>query len=125
MRGNLDVMVDAVPSQLTQVFANLIGNAVKYLGDTGQPCVEIGATDRADHIECVVQDNGIGIDPEYHQEIFEVFERLKDVPVDGTGVGLTIVKKTVEGAGGQIRVESARGRGARFIFTWPKPSRSS
>ena len=56
MRGNLDVMVDAVPSQLTQVFANLIGNAVKYLGDTEQPCVEIGATDRADHIECVVQD---------------------------------------------------------------------
>jgi signal transduction histidine kinase len=107
------------------VFGNLIGNALKYLGDTDQPCVEIGAVDRGEHVECFVRDNGIGIDPEYHAKIFDVFERLKDVPVDGTGVGLAIVKKIVEAAGGQVRVASARGQGATFFFTWPKTRRPS
>jgi len=123
VRGDLDVVVPAVRTQLTQVFTNLIGNAVKYMGDTDEPRVEVGVWDRGEHIECCVRDNGIGIDAAYHEKVFEVFERLKEVPVDGTGVGLAIVKKTVEAAGGRVRLESARGQGAAFFFTWPKTRR--
>jgi hypothetical protein len=60
-----------------------------------------------------------GIDPAYHGKIFEVFQRLQDIPTHGTGMGLAIVKKIVEGAGGRVWVESARGEGATFRFTWP------
>jgi hypothetical protein len=67
-----------------------------------------------------VKDNGIGIDPTYHERIFEVFERLKEVKVEGTGVGLAIVKKIVQASGGKISVESAKRQGATFRFTWPK-----
>ncbi len=114
-RGSLGE-VRAIRTQVEQLFANLIGNAVKYLGDTAAPAVEIGRTER----EFYVRDNGIGIDPAYHARIFETFQRLKDVEVDGTGIGLAIVKKIVEGAGGRLRVESAAGAGATFFFTWPQ-----
>lgn len=107
--------------QLEQVFGNLLGNAIKYLGDTPSPTVEIGSVDRGAFVECFVTDNGIGIDPAYHDKIFEIFQRLKEVDAPGTGVGLAIVKKIVDGAGGRIWVESAPGRGATFRFTWPKP----
>jgi signal transduction histidine kinase len=103
---------------------NLVGNAVKYLGDTSQGRVEVGAVDRGAFVECSVRDNGIGIDPAYHERIFEVFQRLKDVEVEGTGVGLAIVKRIVQASGGRIWVESAKGQGATFHFTWPKGSAS-
>jgi signal transduction histidine kinase len=66
-----------------------------------------------------VADNGIGIDPAYHDKIFVIFQRLQDVEVEGTGVGLAIVKKIVDQAGGVVRVQSAKGAGAVFSFTWP------
>jgi signal transduction histidine kinase len=113
----------AIRIQLEQVFGNLLGNAIKYLGDTPAPAVEIGSADRGAFVECYVTDNGIGIDPAYHDKIFEIFQRLKEVEAPGTGVGLAIVKKIVDGAGGRIWVESAPGRGATFRFTWPKPPR--
>jgi len=113
----------AVRVQLEQVFGNLVGNAIKYLGDTPSPAVEIGSVDRGAFVECYVTDNGIGIDPAYHDKVFEVFQRLKEVEAPGTGVGLAIVKKIVEGAGGRIWVESTPGQGATFRFTWPKPPR--
>jgi len=101
------------------VLLNLISNAVKYLGDAVAPRIEIGSVEKDKWVECWVRDNGIGIDPAYHQQIFDVFQRLKDVAVEGTGVGLSIVKKIVEAVGGQVWVESAKGRGATFYFTWP------
>lgn len=111
--------VVAVRSQMEQVFRNLVGNAVKYMGDTPAPAIEIGSAPHALGLEAWVKDNGIGIDPAYHRRIFEVFQRLRDVDTDGSGVGLPIVKKIVDRAGGTIRVESAPGAGATFRFVWP------
>ena len=111
--------VHAVGAHVEQVMRNLIGNAIKYLGDGPDPRIEIGSLRRDDLVECWVRDNGIGIDPAYHEKIFEMFQRLNDVPVEGTGIGLAIVKKIIEGAGGSVWVESARGEGATFRFTWP------
>jgi GAF domain-containing protein/signal transduction histidine kinase len=116
---NADVTVWAVRVQLEQIFANLIGNAVKYLGDTATPRIEIGAEEGERAVEFWVRDNGIGIDPAYHERIFELFQRLRDVEAEGTGVGLAIVKKILDSAGGRIWVESVPGQGATFRFTWP------
>jgi signal transduction histidine kinase len=124
VRGELPTLV-GVRTQLEQVLGNLLSNAVKYIGDGPAPRVEVGAVDHGHLVECFVRDSGIGIDPAYHQRVFEIFQRLKDVEVDGSGVGLTIVKKIVEGAGGRTWVESARGEGTTFRFTWPKAAAAS
>ena len=116
--GKLEPVL-AVGAHVEQVMRNLIGNAVKYLGDVPAPRIEIGSVRRDDMIECWVRDNGIGIDPAYHDKIFEMFQRLNDVDVDGTGIGLAIVKKVVESGGGRVWVESVRGEGATFRVTWP------
>src|SRR5262249_27371168 len=71
--------VRAIRSQVEQVLRNLVGNAVNYLGDTPDPRVEIRAIRREGGIECVVRDNGIGIDPAYHEKVFEMFQRLNEV----------------------------------------------
>jgi len=120
-RGELGT-VQAIRTQMEQVFANLIGNAVKYIGDTADPHVEIGKIERGAHTEYFVRDTGIGIAPEYHARVFETFQRLKDVEVEGSGVGLAIVKKVIEAAGGTLRLESEVGKGSTFFFTWPAPS---
>jgi signal transduction histidine kinase len=97
-----------------------MSNAVQYLGDTPTPRVEIRTIEHDDEIECLVRDNGIGIDPAYHDKVFEMFQRLNEVEAQGTGVGLPIVKKIVEGGGGRIWIESARGAGTAVHFTWPR-----
>lgn len=109
----------AIPVQMEQVVRNLVTNAIKYMGDAPSPTIEIGAIDRGTEVECWVRDSGIGIDPAYHGKVFEIFQRLKDVEAEGTGVGLPIVKKIVEAGGGRIWVESAPGEGSTFRFTWP------
>jgi signal transduction histidine kinase len=119
VRGDL-ARVRAIRAQMEQVIRNLLGNAVKYLGDTPTPRVEIGTIERDDEIEGFVRDNGIGIDPAYHHKVFEMFQRLNDVEVSGSGLGLPIVKKIVEGAGGRIWIESVRGAGTTVHFTWPR-----
>jgi signal transduction histidine kinase len=119
------VLVSELPTvrtirvQMEQVVRNLLTNAVKYMGDTSSPTIEIGALRRDGHVECWVRDNGIGIDPRYQDDVFKLFHRLKDVEAEGTGVGLAIVKKIVEAAGGRLWVESAPGEGSTFRFTWP------
>jgi light-regulated signal transduction histidine kinase (bacteriophytochrome) len=117
-RGALPV-VDGDRGQLVQVFANLIGNAVKYRGEA-TPEVRAEAR-RANGVwEIAVQDNGIGIDPGDHQRIFEMFRRLHtEDEFEGTGVGLALAKRIVERSGGDIRVESARGSGSRFVVMLP------
>ena len=109
----------AVRRDLRNVFAHLLSNAVQYLGTAPAPAVEIGTVARDGALECYVRDNGIGIDPAYHAKVFETFQRLRQVPGEGAGLGLSIVKKIVEAAGGRIWVTSAPMQGATFWFTWP------
>jgi signal transduction histidine kinase len=117
---DVDVTVWGVRVHLEQVFANLISNAVKYIGSTADPRVEVRAEDQGGRfIEFSVSDNGIGIDPAYHGRIFELFQRLRDVEAEGTGVGLALVKKIIDTVGGRIWVDSKPGTGATFRFTWP------
>jgi PAS domain S-box-containing protein len=108
-------------SSLQQVFLNLIGNAIKHNTRAEQARVTITSRDAGDAYEFSVSDNGPGIPPQYHQKIFVIFQTLAPRDkVEGTGVGLSVVKKIVETAGGTVSVESEEGRGATFRFTWPK-----
>jgi len=104
-------------TQLTQLFQNLVGNAVKYQGP-GVPRVHISAArDGAKRWSFSVRDNGLGIEPQYFERIFGMFQRLhKRDQFGGTGIGLAICKKIVERHGGRISVESQPGKGSTFRF---------
>lgn len=104
---------------IRQVFANLVGNAIKYSSKQPAPKVEIGACEAADgRTALFVRDNGAGFDPKYAQRLFGMFQRLhSDKEFPGTGVGLAICKRIVERHGGRIWAESAPGAGATFFFT--------
>src|SRR5581483_7857332 len=106
--------------QLTQIFQNLISNAAKFMGDQPHPKIEIGGTERNGLVEFYVKDNGIGIDPSYHEKVFAIFQRLQDLKVEVWGVGLSIVKKIIDLAGGKIWIESQKGNGATFFLQLPK-----
>jgi PAS domain S-box-containing protein len=106
--------------RLSQVVNNLVGNAVNYMGDQKSPEISIGWRDSDGYYEFWIQDNGIGIKPEDQGRIFNIFERASEQGAEGSGIGLSIVKKIVETHGGEIRVESEFGRGSKFIFTIPK-----
>jgi signal transduction histidine kinase len=105
-------------SGLLQVFQNLIGNALKYCDTT--PEVKISAGRDHDYWQIVIQDNGIGIAPEHHEEIFGLFHRLHSrAKYPGTGIGLATCKRIVEQIGGRIWVKSALGEGSEFYVTLP------
>lgn len=108
-------------TQLSRVFINLIGNAIKYMDKPGGK-VEVFALppEHGMHTLCV-RDNGPGIDPRYHEKVFGIFQRLETrEEIEGTGIGLSIVKKIIEECGGKIWIESEPGRGAAFWFTLPE-----
>jgi signal transduction histidine kinase len=106
---------------LQQVFTNLFSNAVKYHCPDGPGWVRVSCYDAGRYYEFRVQDNGPGIAPEHHQKIFLLFQTLRDRhTAESTGIGLSIVKRIIDDRKGSIRVESALGQGATFIFTWPK-----
>ncbi len=111
--------VRADPNQLEMVFQNLVANAIKYRDDD-PPEIEIDAERTDDAWQLRVADNGIGIDPAYSDQIFEIFERLhgqEEYP--GTGIGLALCQKIVRAHGGDIWVESEAGSGSTFYFTLP------
>ena len=111
-------MVDADQTQLSQVFQNLLGNAIKYRSDQA-PTIHVSVRRVADMYEFAVADNGIGIPAEHHERIFGVFKRLHGKEVPGTGIGLAICRKIVESHGGSIWVESEAGAGTTIKFTLP------
>ncbi len=105
-------------ARLVEVVQNLLDNAVKFMGDQPHPSIEIGMRDVDEHGSPVfyVRDNGIGIEPQYHDKVFGLFNKL-DAHTDGTGVGLALVKRIIEVHGGRIWVESkGEGHGATFCF---------
>ena len=109
--------------RIYQVFQNLLVNAINYRGDTKSPVIEIGYQDAGVFHQFYVRDNGIGIDPKYHEKIFETFHRLKETKnQEGTGLGLAIIEKVVNNHGGKVWVESEKGKGATFYFTIHKTS---
>jgi PAS domain S-box-containing protein len=109
-------LVLADEMQLVQLFQNLVGNAIKYQ-NPGIPRIHIGALNGGKQYRFSVQDNGLGIDPQYFERIFGMFQRLhKREEFAGTGIGLAICKKIVERHGGQISVESQPGMGSTFRF---------
>lgn len=112
-------VVTANPLHLTQVFENLIGNALKYRSQQ-PPRISVTAVEETGDWVFSVQDNGIGIAPEYQAQIFGIFKRLHGNEYPGTGIGLATCKKIVDRRGGTIWVESEPGKGSRFLFTLPK-----
>jgi len=127
-----DLRVDKLPmvicdeTALTEVFHNLISNAIKY-NNNPLPVIEIGCADthhpdtgEPEH-QFYVRDNGAGIKKDYFDKIFQIFQRLNPNHDDGgTGIGLTIVRRVVEWHGGRIWLESEEGKGTTFYFTLPK-----
>jgi len=123
--GEAEITHDPLPTitadgtQMEQVFQYLIDNAIKFRGDNA-PKVHVSAEEREDDWVFSVSDNGIGIDPEYHDRIFVIFQRLYGGSYAGTGIGLPVCKKILERHGGSIWVESKQGEGAKFYFSVPK-----
>ena len=126
MAGNIQVevskdlpIVNGDRPRLVEVMQNLIDNAAKFTSDQPDPRVEIGVRDNKGEKNFFVKDNGIGIDPVYHQKIFGLFDKL-DPRSEGTGVGLALVKRIIEVHNGRIWVESeGKGKGSTFYFTLP------
>jgi light-regulated signal transduction histidine kinase (bacteriophytochrome) len=119
------ITTDALPvvmadeTQLVQLFQNLLGNAIKFRGDK-PPLINIGAERLGDDWLFRIQDNGIGIEPQYVERIFLIFQRLHGrSQYPGTGIGLAIAKKIVERHAGRIWVQSEVGKGSTFYFTLP------
>ncbi len=110
----------AVPSQMRQLFQNLIANAIKFRKPDTVPVLQIHSEKTKEKVSVVIQDNGIGFDPKYADEIFMVFKRLHSYhEFEGSGVGLSICKKIMDRHHGAIRAESKPGQGSRFIIDFP------
>lgn len=108
-------------TMFTQLFQNLIANAIKFTPLDTAPQIVVDTLDKGDFWCFSVQDNGIGIAPEYHERIFVLFKKLHNkTKYEGTGIGLAICKKIIEKHGGRIWVKSESGKGATFYFTIPK-----
>jgi len=109
-------------TQISQLFENLIKNAIKF--NNNAPHIIISFKDRVDDVLFIFEDNGIGIDKQYHKKIFQAFQRLSR-DLSGTGIGLAIVNKVVENHNGKIWLESSEGNGSKFCFTISKKLKTS
>ncbi len=125
-QAGADVRVDRLPDctadagQMTQIFWNLIDNAIKYRNPERQCTIEISGSVKEDMSVYCVADNGCGILPRHQKNIFEVFHRLEpEDAVGGEGLGLSIIRRIIDRHGGEVRVESAAGQGSRFFVSVP------
>ena|GEM_PF-3029030 len=118
--------VRGIESELTRLFQNLLGNAIKYRHAERKPEIAIGCREEGSDWVIWVRDNGMGIDPQYREQVFAVFHRLvpKDL-YDGTGIGLAVCRRIVEHHGGRIWIEDAPGGGCTFLMTLPRSAASS
>jgi len=106
---------------LTQIFTNLLDNALTYCSADGPPRITVTCREGTDHLLFCIADNGIGIDPQYHEKVFNVFQRLHgDDDYPGTGIGLSIVKRSAELLGGEVGVDSVPDRGSNFWVKLPR-----
>jgi light-regulated signal transduction histidine kinase (bacteriophytochrome) len=106
---------------LRHIFSNLIENALKFCSYQDSARIEIGSEEDDQEYRFFVRDNGIGIDPRFHESIFDLFYRLQDLKnVEGTGVGLTIVQRVLQTYGGRIWLNSEKGKGATFFVAIPR-----
>ncbi|MBB6130949.1 PAS domain-containing sensor histidine kinase [Mucilaginibacter lappiensis] len=116
---NLPV-IKGYPTELSQLFQNLISNAIKFRNKNELPKIEVSAIKGPECWRFKIKDNGIGIDPRFKVKIFLIFQRLHDRnEYEGNGIGLAYCKKIVELHGGRISVESNNGKGSSFVFTIP------
>ncbi len=126
--GKLEMMndlpgIEGDETLLRQIFSNLIGNAIKYRHPDIPLLIKISAEPHLNGCVIRVADNGIGIAPEYHEKIFNVFQRLhSESKYPGTGIGLATVKKAVRMLNGSVTVESEIGKGSIFILDFPENS---
>ena len=108
--------------RMEQLLQNLLGNAIKFMGNQSSPKIKVGTAGvdpRSNYPIFFVSDNGIGIEPKYHDQVFGLFNRLHP-ELEGTGVGLTLVKRIVELQGGRIWIDSiGENKGTTFYFTLP------
>jgi chemotaxis family two-component system sensor kinase Cph1 len=123
--NNANITHDPLPiitadySQMIQLLQNLIGNSIKYRSDK-IPEIHISAQEKDNDWIFSVEDNGIGIDPQYSDQVFQIFKRLHtNEEYKGTGIGLAITKRIIERHSGRIWVESELGKGSKFYFTIP------
>lgn len=107
------------PELLHHIFQNLISNAIKFRDPDRPPVVKVFAVNGPKEWQFSVSDNGVGIAPEYHERIFGVFQRLSGKEVEGSGIGLAVVRTAVERHGGEIIVQSTPNKGSTFTFTLP------
>jgi signal transduction histidine kinase len=113
-------MIRVQRTLLVQIFSNLLGNAIKFSRKGEAPKVSIFARQHGEVCEIHVQDSGIGIAAQYHESIFNMFERAHtDTETDGTGIGLAVVRRAVERVDGKVSVTSTLGEGSDFIVTIP------
>ena len=111
-------VLQAYPTELKLLFQNLISNSIKFRKPNEVPTIDIGSVRENGHWKFFVQDNGIGIDPQFLDRIFIIFQRLHTrSEYEGSGIGLAHCKKIVEMHGGRIWAESRPGEGSRFFFT--------
>lgn len=128
--NNATIIIESLPvvtgrsHEMLQLFQNLIGNAIKFKREGIDPLVKVSSKEKDTEYIILVEDNGIGIEDEYKNRIFEAFQRLNSSSdYEGSGLGLSICKKIIDNLGGRIWVESEYGVGTSFIFSLPKKSK--
>lgn len=113
--------IESFKAPLTQIIHCLFDNSIYYSKDEEPPIINLSVISKTDYWQIIVSDNGIGIEPQFHQKVFVIFQRLNvNEKFEGTGIGLSIVKKHVESWGGKVWIQSYSGAGTKINFTIPK-----